>query len=407
MTRPAPITRNQLAEFLPNQRTIKAFEQLLRIVGEDTPSDIDAVALDASLGLSTAAEISQLAYSFMRYMELAKTPSAQENHLAVDYIDFAGDPPHVAKSRRMAWNADEETLDLHHNANVTQQVGYALYAFTMNNSGATINGGEVIYIANSDGTYPTSAKFIADGTILGQRCLGVMTETVANGTKGRANRFGLVRGFNASGSDVSETWSAGDPLYASTTTAGKMTKVKPTAPNLSIPIGFVVNNSSTAGSVFVNPIIEQQKFYGFFTKTSDSSPVAINTGYPIILDNTIISSGVVLGTPASRIVCQNAGLYAFTTSYQWSSTSASVKNVWLWYKKNGTDVANSALKISLESNTALSTPSRRRLFSMAAGDYIEVYYASDSTNVTLDALAATAFAPDAPAFTITVEQIQQ
>jgi hypothetical protein len=44
---------------------------------------------------------------------------------------------------------------------------------------------------------------------------------------------------------------------------------------------------------------------------------------------------------------------------------------------------------------------------MLAGDYIEIMFASDSTNMTVDNIAATAFAPASPAAILTVNQEQQ
>ena len=46
-------------------------------------------------------------------------------------------------------------------------------------------------------------------------------------------------------------------------------------------------------------------------------------------------------------------------------------------------------------------------FSLAANDYIELAFASDSTAVTVDNVAATAFAPAAPAVILSVTQVQQ
>ena len=65
------------------------------------------------------------------------------------------------------------------------------------------------------------------------------------------------------------------------------------------------------------------------------------------------------------------------------------------------------MQVTLESNTAKGAPSRTVFLSMAANDYIELMWASDSTNVTLDALPATAFSPAAPASILAVTQIQQ
>jgi hypothetical protein len=46
-------------------------------------------------------------------------------------------------------------------------------------------------------------------------------------------------------------------------------------------------------------------------------------------------------------------------------------------------------------------------FTLAANDYIEVFYSSNDTNVTIDNVAATGFAPEAPAVVLAVTQVQQ
>jgi hypothetical protein len=44
---------------------------------------------------------------------------------------------------------------------------------------------------------------------------------------------------------------------------------------------------------------------------------------------------------------------------------------------------------------------------LQAGDYVELAFAADATAVTVDNIAATAFAPAAPAVVLTVQQAQQ
>lgn len=403
------ITRAQLQKFLPDARSVKAFEDLFANSLKTTPSNVEEVQIAADTANNKAEEALSILQSINEKLELfINSPEyVQDKTLKLDYIDFDADPPHSNVARRIVWNSVEETLDIHHNEFVTQQVGYETYAFIKNNSGVTINDGEVVYIVGADGVYTTGAKFIANGTIMGDKLVGVATETIANGNTGRANIIGLVRGINTTGSLYSETWSAGDIVYSSTTTLGGMTKNKPTAPNLTIPIGVVVVADATNGTIFVNPLREQQKYYGAFDKTTTAAPLAINTAYPITLDNTIISSGVSIGSPTSRIIIAHSGLYAVSTSYQWESNSSSVKNIKMWYRKNGVDVAGSAMQITIASNQEIKTASRRRLFSLNAGDYIELYYSADSTDVSLFPIASTAWSPSSVSFTITVEQIQQ
>jgi hypothetical protein len=60
-----------------------------------------------------------------------------------------------------------------------------------------------------------------------------------------------VRGINTTGSLQTETWTDGDILYLSPTTAGNITNVKPVAPNHIIVIGYVVHSHAVNGSIYV------------------------------------------------------------------------------------------------------------------------------------------------------------
>jgi hypothetical protein len=199
----------------------------------------------------------------------------------------------------------------------------------------------------------------------------------------------------------------GDVLYASPTVAGGMTNTKPTAPNNVIPVAACIVSHATAGVIFVRPTIEQMQFYGIFTKTTDQSPAVINTEYLLTFDNTQISNGISIGVPTSRIVVPESGLYQFDATIQITSGSAAAKNIWVWFKKNGVAVANSARIVTSDLNNGYTPVALMEFFSLAANDYIEMAFAADNTNVTVDTVAATAFAPASPAIILAVTQIQQ
>jgi hypothetical protein len=246
------------------------------------------------------------------------------------------------------------------------------------------------------------SKYLADGSTPSLYILGVLDETIPDsGATGLCSVWGPVTGIDTSAFNV------GDILYASPTVAGAFTNVKPTAPDNVIPLAAVLIKSATDGAIFVRPTIEQQKYYGEFTKTSDQSPAVINTAYALTFDNTEISGGISIGSPASRIVVVQSGLYQFDATVQISSSSSSAKTVWLWFRKNGTDVANSARLVTININNGYTAVSMSEFFSLAANDRIEIMFAADDTAITVDNVAATAFAPAAPAVVLAVSQIQQ
>ncbi|WP_395007040.1 hypothetical protein, partial [Cypionkella sp.] len=60
---------------------------------------------------------------------------------------------------------------------------------------------------------------------------------------------------------------------------------------------------------------------------------------------------------------------------------------------------------TLKNNGARLVVSRTAIFNFSAGDYIEVMWAVSDTNGFLDATAATAFAPAAPASTLAITRL--
>lgn len=406
MLNPKAPTRADLARVFSDPRTLTAFEQLFEAV----PSGINdneraIISLQLLLSGGGAAvnamrgEITRLRQQVAQLQ--AQAPRALPMSRAIDYIDFTASPRYVARPQRIAWNAAEDTLNIHHDDGVTQQVGLETYVRVLNNTGSTIANGNTVGFGGVLSGTPLGVKYIANGTMPIGYFGGVATEDIPNGTVGRITVFGFVHDIDTS------AFSVGSIVYASPTTAGAITATKPTAPQFAIPVGVVAVSNATTGSVFVRPIIEQTKYYGRFLKTTDQTPAAINTAYALTIDVSSISNGVSIGAPTSRIVVANSGLYRFNASYQLTSGSASVKNVWLWFRKNGADLPNSAIKCSLESATAVNTQVRSLFESMVAGDYMELMFASDSTNMTVDNIAATAFAPAAPAVILSVDQIQQ
>ena len=138
--------------------------------------------------------------------------------------------------------------------------------------------------------------------------------------------------------------------------------------------------------------------------TTDQTAASINTAYALTYTSSA-ADGITNGTPASRIVFEEAGEYMISFSAQISSTSSSTVNFWFWPRVNGVDVAGSTMKNALHQNGATLVVSRSVIFNFAAGDYLEAMWAVDSTSGFLDATAATAFAPAAPASTIAITRL--
>jgi hypothetical protein len=394
---PKPLTRTDLSKFLGNdQRAIRTFEELFRLI----PSELNTIFEAINDGQINEAII------FAKLSRIIATIGAPK----VDYVDFERNPPHsggVGSKRRISWHVEHDTLDIHQEDTTIQHIGEDVYIRAVNNTGSTVLRGSVVGFDGASGDLVELKKYDATGNDPSFYILGIVANDIEDGQNGRMVVLGNVERMDTTGTPYGEVWLVGDILYASPTVIGGLTKVKPTAPNTVAPLAIVLTVNATTGVLYIKQVLEQKLGYGRFTKTTDQTPAVINTAYAITFDNNEESSFVSIGTPTSRIVVAQAGLYSIGIDMEISSSNAAVKNVWTWFRVNGVDVVRSAKKVSLESASALTTPSKNMILSLSANDYIEVMFAADNINVAIDNIPATGFAPDAPACTIVIEQIQQ
>ena len=78
------------------------------------------------------------------------------------------------------------------------------------------------------------------------------------------------------------------------------------------------------------------------TISTDQTAALINTAYALTFTQDL-AEGITSGTPASRLVVDEAGQYSVTYSMQMASTSASTVRMWFWVRINGTDIPKSAM----------------------------------------------------------------
>ena len=138
--------------------------------------------------------------------------------------------------------------------------------------------------------------------------------------------------------------------------------------------------------------------------STDQTAATINTAYALTFAPTL-AAGIANGTPASRLVVSEGGQLFVSFNAQLASSSGSTLTFWFWFRINGVDVAHSSMQNSLHQNNATFVTSRSTILQLAAGDYVEMMWAVDSTNGTLEAHPATAFAPTNPAATVSIVRL--
>jgi hypothetical protein len=139
----------------------------------------------------------------------------------------------------MFWDTDRSTVGVQLNG-VEARLGQDNFWYVKNQSGSPILKGKAVMAV---GTLGSSGRIlidemIANGSVSSKFLLGVTAETIANGSDGFVMNIGKIRQLDTS------MYTAGDTLYCDPTTPGNLTNVAPIAPNLKLPVAFVVHAAS-------------------------------------------------------------------------------------------------------------------------------------------------------------------
>jgi hypothetical protein len=142
--------------------------------------------------------------------------------------------------------------------------------------------------------------------------------------------------------------------------------------------------------------------YGSFYDTTTQLATVINTATVITFNNTDLSNGVFIGSPASRIVVDTEGIYNFDTSFQLDKTSGGVDNFFFWFRLNGVDVPDSASQIRIQGNNAEIFGSLNYFFDLKSNDYVELIFSVSDLSVELKSFVAAPPVPSIPSIILTV-----
>lgn len=145
--------------------------------------------------------------------------------------------------------------------------------------------------------------------------------------------------------------------------------------------------------------------YGSFSSNVDQFAAVANTAYGVTYNSTEFSKGISIGSPTSRIVVSKSGVYNFQFSLQLDKSSASVGNVYVWARINGTDVPNSATKIAVQGPTAEVVAAWNFVLALNQNDYFELMWSTDSTDCHISHEPAAAPVPAIPSVLLSVTEI--
>ena len=145
--------------------------------------------------------------------------------------------------------------------------------------------------------------------------------------------------------------------------------------------------------------------YGAFSDTTTQTIVSINTAYAMTFNTTDLANGVSIGSPTSRIVVDNQGVYNVQFSAQLDKTSGGAAVIHIWLRKNGTNVPNTTSRVVIQGTAAELVAAWNFVIQLEPTNYVELMWEADDADVVLLAASATRVYPAIPSVICTVTQV--
>ena len=145
--------------------------------------------------------------------------------------------------------------------------------------------------------------------------------------------------------------------------------------------------------------------FGAFSDTTLQTAASINTAYAMTFDTTDSSNGVSIGSPTSRLVADFQGVYNVQFSAQLDKTSGGVGNIYIWLRKNGTNVPNTSTTVAIQGSAARTVAAWNFITQLDPTQYVELMWATDDTSVRILAATATSVWPAIPSVICTITQV--
>jgi hypothetical protein len=123
--------------------------------------------------------------------------------------------------------------------------------------------------------------------------------------------------------------------------------------------------------------------------------------------NTDLTGTGISVVASTQVTFTAAGTYMLAPSIQFKNTDTDDHDATIWFRKNGTDIANSATVV----NIPKAADGGAAIFSLSffdtvtAGQYIEIMWLPEDIAVTVDFIAAGAIAPGVPSIICPVTRI--
>lgn len=128
--------------------------------------------------------------------------------------------------------------------------------------------------------------------------------------------------------------------------------------------------------------------HGAFQDSTDQVAANTTTAYAVTFNTTDFSNGVTLAS-GSRLTVVDAGIWNCQFSIQFKNTTNDTQDVDIWFRLNGTNIANSNSRFNLSPRKSSGDPSHliaamNFFASMDSTDYLEIMWRPSDVGVSIE-----------------------
>jgi hypothetical protein len=161
----------------------------------------------------------------------------------------------------------------------------------------------------------------------------------------------------------------------------------------------------TAGAVPFNTITNRS--IGQFESHVDQTATSANVAYTANMNNAAsFNTGITIAS-STNVTVAASGVYSINTSIQFANSDSSNHTSTFWFRKNGTNIPNSASVISVPKVAdGGKTLAQITIFeSMSINDYVQFIWSVSNTAVSLDYTTASGVIPEIPSIIFNMQRI--
>jgi hypothetical protein len=217
--------------------------------------------------------------------------------------------------------------------------------------------------------------------------------TITNGTISSVNISNSVGSFNS----VTINNGTLSSVTISSSSLGSVT--------ISNAVGEFDSITVTAGAIPFNTITNRA--IAQFESHSDQTATSANVAYVAQMNNAAaFNTGITIAS-STNVTVAASGVYSVNASIQFANSDSSNHNSTFWFRKDGTNIPNSASVISVPKVAdGGKTLAQVTIFeSMSISSYVQLVWSVDNVAVTLDYSAASGSIPEIPSVIFNMQRI--